>query len=153
MKNGKSQAEKDYSGNAGNGVYLNLTVIYDEKATNTVSMQDRIDPNPTSTTTEAQVGDANSPGYTNPEGTSSQVSSQNTKHDSADKSNKDGAGATISHELGHQLGLSDTSKAQRDKDSRAEKGNKMDSPARTPASREITPEQRALIIQLTPEAQ
>jgi hypothetical protein len=46
----------------------------------------------------------------------------------------DGAGSTISHEIGHQHVLPYKSRTQKDKDSRNETGNKMDSPSRAPGT-------------------
>ena len=63
--------------------------------------------NPESTTPLEQY--SQSPGFTSADLTSTQVSSLNTKHDSSEKSFKDGAGNVIGHKFGHQLGLSDTS--------------------------------------------
>lgn len=149
VRNTISQSEKAYSGKNTQGIDIIFEFIHDPNATITIDYVDFVTNTSINDNFEMQIMNHFAPEFVNEESRGNtesgtiQVSSANSTFQGTPTDEKPGAGYVTTHGFGHIFGLPDNNPAV--------PGNQMNSSGNSKEDRNISPEQRDMILKNIPD--
>ena len=149
VRNTITQSEKAYSGKDTQGMDVVFEFIHDPNATITIDYVDFVTNTSINDNFEMQIMNHFAPEFVNEESRGNtesgtiQVSSANSTFQGTPTDEKPGAGYVTTHGFGHIFGLPDNNPAV--------PGNQMNSPGNSKEDRNISPEQRDMILKNIPD--